>query len=258
MKKTGIYRITNIINEKFYVGSAVNIHRRWLEHKSFLNRNKHHSKYLQNSFNKYGIDNLNFEIIEECSKELLIEREQYWINLLDSYNNGYNCSPTAGNTLGVKHSDETRLKRSILNLGNDFHKGKKHSEETKKFISEKFINKTYVDRYGKEKSDEIKRKMSEKRKGENNPAYGRRGLITKGFTGKNHTDITKKKISEKHVGNLWAKRRVLIQVDENDVVLKIWESISECSRNLNISWNSIYNVLNGITKKTKKHGYIFK
>jgi len=252
MKKTGIYKITNIVNGKIYVGSAVNIHRRWLEHKSFLNRSKHHSKYLQNSFNKYGIDNLNFEIIEECSKELLIEREQYWINLLDSYNNGYNCSPTAGNTLGVKHSNETRLKRSILNLGNDFHKGKKHSEETKKFMSEKFINKTYEDRYGIEKSNEIKNKMSENRKGENNPAYGRRGLVTHGFSGKTHTNDVKLKLKEVNKNNKYAKGVKILELDKNENIINQWDTIISCIKELNIS-RKIFNKILKEHNKSYNH-----
>ena len=66
-KKSGIYKILNIINNKIYIGSAVNIDRRWSEHKSLLTNNKHHSKYLQNSFNKYGTENFLFEVVEKFS-----------------------------------------------------------------------------------------------------------------------------------------------------------------------------------------------
>lgn len=74
---TAIYKIKNLFNDKIYVGSAINFQRRIGEHTGLLNRNKHHSKYLQNSWNKYGDKCFVFEIIERVDnpKELII-REQ--------------------------------------------------------------------------------------------------------------------------------------------------------------------------------------
>ena len=82
--KTGVYKITNQANDKMYVGSAIDLMNRWYKHKSQLNKNKHHSIKLQRAWNKYGVDNFKFEIIEECDKEKLIEIEQYYIDLYDS------------------------------------------------------------------------------------------------------------------------------------------------------------------------------
>jgi len=100
-RKIGIYKIRNIINGKVYVGSSVNITKRWYDHKSNLRLNKSKSKKLQQAYIKYGEDNFLFEIIEECSKELLIEREQYWMDTNDSYKNGYNLRPKAENNLSI-------------------------------------------------------------------------------------------------------------------------------------------------------------
>lgn len=79
MKNTnncGIYKITNIINNCIYIGSSVNIKSRWLEHKRDLIKNKHCNNYLQKSFNKYGLINFTFEIIELVeNKNKLTERE---------------------------------------------------------------------------------------------------------------------------------------------------------------------------------------
>src|ERR1035438_175691 len=125
----GVYKITNIVTGKVYIGSALDITKRWYKHKTALNTNKHHSIKLQRSFNKHGKDNFIYEIVEECDKTVLIILEQHYINFYNSYNNGYNSISTAGNCLGKIASAETRKKIS------EVRKGKKLSEETKKRIS---------------------------------------------------------------------------------------------------------------------------
>ena len=92
-KICGIYKITNLINGKVYIGSSNNIYKRWNnEHKYLLNINKHFNDHLQSSWNKYGKKNFKFEIEEPCLEELLIVREDYNINKYDSMNpdKGYN------------------------------------------------------------------------------------------------------------------------------------------------------------------------
>lgn len=65
MKKIcGVYCIENLVNHKKYIGSSVNIYRRWSQHKRELNGNYHYNNYLQNAFNKYGKDNFAYFIIE--------------------------------------------------------------------------------------------------------------------------------------------------------------------------------------------------
>jgi group I intron endonuclease len=113
-QKSGIYKITNNVNGKFYIGSAKSLSSRWRLHKSQLKNNKHHSIYLQRSFNKYGYSSFSFEIIECCEIEDLIEREQFY---LDSLKPQYNMAKIAGNCLGVKHSPESNYKRGNYNRG---------------------------------------------------------------------------------------------------------------------------------------------
>ena len=99
-KAKGIYRIGNTINNKSYIGSTWKSFRsRWQQHLSKLNLNKHHSKELQNAFNKYGTDCFFCEVLEIVeSKDLLLERETFYIEKFDSYKNGYNENPTPSNS----------------------------------------------------------------------------------------------------------------------------------------------------------------
>ena len=84
----GVYKITNIINSKIYVGSsAVSIENRWKSHLSDLRCNKHHSGRLQNAWNKYGKDSFVFEILEECPKEDVLKVEQRYIDELNPFYN---------------------------------------------------------------------------------------------------------------------------------------------------------------------------
>jgi group I intron endonuclease len=113
-KNSGIYKITNIVNNKIYIGSAYNISNRFSVHVYTLNNNKHKNKHLQFAWNKYGKINFKFEIIELVHKEQLLLREQYWIDLYKPYqkNIGYNMAKKAGNTAGIKASEQTRRKQS--------------------------------------------------------------------------------------------------------------------------------------------------
>lgn len=88
----GIYKITNIINNKSYIGQSVDIHRRWRQEKEDSNNvNNHSYDYpLMRAFRKYGIDNFNFEILEECEIDKLNEREIYWIDFYNTFFQGYN------------------------------------------------------------------------------------------------------------------------------------------------------------------------
>ena len=82
LKISGIYKITNIVNNKFYIGSSNDIYHRLKHHYSDLKNNNHHNKYLLRSFQKYNKDNFKVEIIEIVEQSLLIEREQYYIDTL--------------------------------------------------------------------------------------------------------------------------------------------------------------------------------
>jgi group I intron endonuclease len=95
IRASGIYKITNLITQKFYIGSSIDLCRRKIEHFSALRTNKHHSILLQRAFNKYGEENFIFEVVECCEKENLIKREQHY---LDTLKPQYNISSLAINS----------------------------------------------------------------------------------------------------------------------------------------------------------------
>lgn len=92
----GIYKITNKINDKCYIGQSFNIEERWKQHIT-TERKRYPNKLLYKAFNKYGVNNFDFQIIEECSEESLNTKEQYWIQyyhscIYDEKGYGYNCT----------------------------------------------------------------------------------------------------------------------------------------------------------------------
>ena len=104
----GIYSITNIINNKKYIGQSIDIKCRIRNHKYELRHNKHSNDHLQKSFNKYGEDCFVFETICECEESELDELERYYIAYYNCMNSdcGYNAE-SGGNAR--KHvSKETR------------------------------------------------------------------------------------------------------------------------------------------------------
>ena len=134
MKLCGIYSITNLVNDKQYVGSTNNYNKRKTQHLSNLRNNRHTNPYLQNAWNKDdGENNFVFNLEVEIDESQLLIVEQIYI---DNNIGGYNITkfadaPTRGRRFrGRQVSDQTKMKIS------ESLKGKKHTNETKKKISE--------------------------------------------------------------------------------------------------------------------------
>lgn len=92
----GIYKITNKINNKIYIGQSKNIEQRWKEHiRHSKDKYSRHKPYIHSAINKYGKDNFKFDVIEECKFEELDEKERYYIKLYNSNKRGigYNITP---------------------------------------------------------------------------------------------------------------------------------------------------------------------
>ncbi len=191
--KAGIYKITNIVNNKIYIGSSINLKYRKCSHFRNLRLNKHVNYHLQYAFNKYKEENFKWEVIEyvdiiEDKKELrkvILEREQYWI---DSYKDKkcilYNICAIAGSSLGVSHTEETKNKKRGKNNPmygkHSYWYGKKMPQE----IIEKIVNiRRSNDSY----------KWTEEQKLNKSKAR-------KGYKGIKHTEETKQKLRKINLG----------------------------------------------------------
>jgi len=226
--KSGIYQIKNLVNGKIYIGSAVNINRRWREHKSQLLLNHHHCSYLQNAYNKYGLSNFEFSVLEyinDCSK--LIECEQFYIDILEPK---YNIETIAGSPmLGRSHSEETKRKMSDAQSGDKHwaygktgelcpNYGKRRTEEQRQRISKSLT--------GRHLSEEHKQKVSNALKGENSCWYG-------------------KTLTNEHKTRIGNSHKKSIQCIESGV---IYDSATDVKRLMNINNSHILECCRGVRK----------
>ena len=144
LKMSGIYKIVNKINGKFYIGSSEDVLDRWYKHQNLLNRKIHKNTKLQNAWIKYGGDNFLFILVENIEQEKLLEIEQNYLNQCSKFpNQNYNINYYVNSIMrGRKHSIESRKKMSYAQKGKIqsieariknavSNTGRKHSEETK-------------------------------------------------------------------------------------------------------------------------------
>lgn len=207
-KQSGIYKITNTKTSDFYIGSAVNLRVRWIQHRSDLICNRHANIFLQRSWNKYSEQVFEFSVCEYCEIERLLEREQFHMDLLKPT---YNIAKDAASPMkGRTASDETKRRIS------EAQKGRILSEETKRKISEAKRGACLGElnhNFGKHLSEETRRRLSETKKGrktsdehklklsEANKGT-RMGVLNHMFgkpspmLGKHHTEEAKRKCSE--------------------------------------------------------------
>lgn len=157
---SGIYQIQNRTNGHRYVGSTVNLRKRWLGHLGGLRRQRHRNRHLQGAFNRYGEDAFVFSVLEYVQEsDNLIGREQHY---LDTVKPEYNMEPVAGSPLGVRRSLETRRKMG------EAQRGRPCSAETRSKISESLKG-----RNREPLSEEWRRKLSIALSGERHPNYGK-------------------------------------------------------------------------------------
>ncbi len=145
LNKSGVYALICMITNKQYIGSSVKLGARFLDYMQPAYLGRRPNSPLIKAILKYGYINFCFAVLETCKPSEVLEREQYWLDLIHPE---YNLSPTAGSTLGIYLSEETKAKLSAAHLGktispetrllmsetrkgpNNSWFGNKHSEET--------------------------------------------------------------------------------------------------------------------------------
>lgn len=231
-KGSAIYKIQNIKTSDFYIGSAVNLHARIHTHVSTLNNNTSGCIHLQHAWNKYE-GQFNIEILELVQdKNNLIEREQFYIDMLKPK---YNINPTAGSRLGAKVSKESkdRMRQAKLINPTKHWKGKQLSEEHRLNLS--------ISHKGKKPWN----------------------------IGISQSDETKLKNSLAHIGRKTGPRdqatcdairdansKAVYQYDINGVLINQWSSFTIAAQALNIHRTSISCCVSGRSKTAG--GYIWK
>lgn len=111
LSQPGIYEVVNTISGSRYVGSAVCIGQRWKSHRSALRNQKKAPPKLQRAWDKYGEAAFDFRVLEFCGRDVLLAREQFYIDTLAPK---YNTRGVAASNLGVKWSAETNAKKATF------------------------------------------------------------------------------------------------------------------------------------------------
>lgn len=161
--KSGVYCIRNVKNDKVYVGESYDIEARWRAHRGCLEQGSHYNEILQASWNKWGADSFEWEVLELCERELLRKREAHWMNEYNACDRrrGYNIRLEDGEG-GWDYNEEQRQALSDRTKGeNNPRWGVKLDEDVRRKISEgnKKAYEENTELY--KKSEETKRRMAE-------------------------------------------------------------------------------------------------
>lgn len=242
-KVSGIYKIINKVNGKYYVGSSNNIcdmyKCRWSSHIGLLKSNKHYNDYLQRSWNKYGKNNFEFIVVEECNPKNLIKIEQKYLTIaFKEKEKCYNLSFEATNPGKFPDYVIQKMRNAQLGIKNHMYGkrgklsplfGKHPTEEARKNMS-----KAQKDRKVNAKT---KRKMSISKRGLNNPFYkiGPTNAI---------------------IASSIKRQKAVIHIDKNGNVINTFPSIKIAAKTMNIPTASISRVCSGEYQHT--HGLFFK
>ena len=268
----GIYMIQNKVNNKMYIGQAVDIEKRWRDHRRNLTNRCNENRHFINAWKRDGEENFEFTILLECEESDLNMYEEYYIFELMTYDPRVGYNKNYGGKSG-RPTKETKRKLS------EAKKGKQLSEEHKRKLSES--------QRGKQLSEETKRKISEANKGENNPNYGTqlseetKRKISEAKKDKHHSEETKRKMSEAQKGKQLSeehKRKIsesqkgkqfseehkrkmskpVVQIDStSNEIVRVWESGIEAERQCGFNNGSISNCCNGRSKTYKGYKWMF-
>lgn len=219
----GIYKFENLINHKIYIGQSVELEEQYQRHRYHYEK-KDVNKRLYQAFWKYGWDKFSYEVIEYCLPEELDEKEIYYIQLYDSYNNGYNA--TKGGKSGANHPSKSVQQFDLDgNFIKEFPSMSLAAEEVG--ISPNILTKCCQG-----KTDHC-------------------GLYQWKYSDDDNHTI--KQLSNKEVS---LYERKILQYDLKKNLLNVYNSMDEATKQTNVAKSSICNVCKG--KKNTAGGYIWR
>lgn len=244
----GVYKITNNVNGKVYIGQSINIKNRWKDHINALNRKDSSCTLLQRAWNKYKQENFSFEILELCPEYMLDEVETKYIDIYDAHKNGYNIEP--GGNSNKCLSDETKQKIR------EAHLGMKASDETRKKMSESRLGDKNP-MYRQTHSEETRKKISKANKGRTGHPCSDYQKECARFAnlGKEVSEETRKKISEANKGNIPYNKnlRPVYCIELN----KVFENASSAGKELSIRSGNIINCCEHTRKTCGGYHWIY-
>jgi group I intron endonuclease len=222
--KSGIYKITNKNNGKFYIGSSKNLDRRWWEHKNDLLKNKHINPKLQHAWNYHGKDAFEFTILENVEENNLFDREQFYIDAFQPHKIGYNIAEkAAGGDNFTNHPDKIAIleKMKLANSQGHMH-GKTHKPESiekqKQAAVGRFSLEWFIERNGVDKGTEKYHKRRDKLKNRKINYVHDNGL--KGTRRGPMSDEDKKRISESKAAFKIRKQEFEFDLKSNEFTIQ--------------------------------------
>jgi group I intron endonuclease len=252
----GIYKITNLINRKVYIGQSDNLLRRERQHFYLLENNKHRNDHLQRAYDKYGKNNFIFECIEETKD--LDNREIHWINEYGGINSKLNYN--LKDPLTNEYSDYTRVKKSKSIIGKENpNYGRFWCQEQKDEASKKRIGVTLEERIGKEKADLAKEKMSKSQSGIKKHTIESKDKLRKANEGENNPAYGKGERQAGEKNPMWGKpsvkRKSVQQYTKEGILVKEYDYLSQVLAD-GFSIGNVGSVCNG--KLNTHKGFIWK
>lgn len=182
-----VYKITNTANNQVYIGiTSKTLTERFSWHTRDCRKGE--KKKLYDAMRQIGEDKFNIEFIEKTTKDIINEREEYYIELFDSYRNGYNASPKSSGI--YKHTEESKK------IMSEKAKGRKQNKETRKKQSEAMKN-----WWGKLTEKQRKEHAHHKNKGHKHTKEFRDRCRQRQL-GQKHSKETKQKMKESHIGRI--------------------------------------------------------
>jgi group I intron endonuclease len=212
-----IYKIINILNGEFYIGSSSNLQKRYYTHLYDIRKQNKTCIRLIRAVNKYKEENFKFQIIAKCPIQYVLKLEQWF---LDNLKPEYNIAKIAGSNLGIKRTEEVKLNKS--------------NSQKEKWQDEDYKIKHLLNLSNNWKS------------GIDHPFYG-----------KSHSEESRKKISESKKGNEYATKNKVINIHTNEIYNSAIDCIRKNKNNNSIgSPKTFYLKLNGSRKNTTIYKYI--